>query len=145
MTIDLDSDPVADGFSHTLDNPWGHEVKNKEIAANRKGSVGAWLYGVNNSGVWREGALPKALKEVTSGETSKKQGLKLVHIKSHHLDPEVVEHCNSLFDDNKKLILANGEVLALPNDVRIVCEVADFKNVTPAHVSRTAIVHFTCE
>jgi len=71
VTIDLDSGPEADGFSWGLDNVWGHEV-NKEIAANRKGSVGAWLYGVNNSGVWREGAFPKALKEVTSGETSKK-------------------------------------------------------------------------
>jgi len=85
------------------------------------------------------------MKEVTSGETSKKQGLKLIHIKSHQLDPEVVENLNSLFDDNKKLSLANGEVLVLPNDVRIVCEVAHFKNVTPAHVSRTGIIHFTCE
>jgi hypothetical protein len=148
VTIDLDSGPEADNFSWGWNNgesKYGHEF-NKVMVAKCEGSVGAWLYGVNNSvGVWREGALPKALKEVTSGETSKKQGLKLVHIKSHHLDPEVVENLNSLFDDNKKLILANGEVLALPNDVRIVCEVADFKHVTPAHVSRTAIIHFTCE
>jgi len=136
---------VADGFSWGLDNPWGHEVKNKEIAANRKGGVGAWFYGDLNSGVWREGALPKALKEVTSGETSKKQGLKLIHIKAHHLDPIVTENLNSLIDDNNKLLLANGEVLALPNDVRVVFEVTHFQNVSPAFVSRTSIIHFTCE
>lgn len=144
VTIDLDKDAEADGFSWGLDDPYGH-VFDKEIAANSKGHVGAWFYGSNDSGVWREGALSKALKEVTSGETSKKQGLKFVHLKAHHLDANVVEPLNSLFDDNKNLFLGNGEVLALPNDVRIVCEITHLKYITPAFVSRTGFVYFTNE
>jgi len=67
------------------------------------------------------------MKEVTSGETSKKQGLKLIHIKCHHLNPILAENLNPVFDDNKAYTSANGEVFALPNDVKIVCEVAHFK------------------
>jgi nucleoside diphosphate kinase len=86
-----------------------------------------------------------ALKELISGETSKKQGLKIAHWKIDHLDPEIVEACYSLFDDNRRLNLANGEVIVLPKDVIVVIEGAHYKMQTPATVARCGHVWFCDE
>jgi hypothetical protein len=57
-----------------------------------------------------------------SGDMSKKQGLKLIHLKMEKLDATVAENLNTLMDDNKVLCLANGERVPLGSDVRIVIE-----------------------
>lgn len=54
-----------------------------------------------------------------------------------------MENLNSVLDDNKLLTLANGERLAIPENVRIIFEVADLKYATLATVSRCGMIHFS--
>jgi len=122
----MDTEPEADGFSFGHGcagglNKYGHEY-NKDVAANSKGRIDDWLYGFYNAGVWTEGALFKAFRKLTGLE---KAGMKLLHIKVHHCDPEFVEPLNKLLDDNKSITLVNGETfnLAEHDDVKIVFEV----------------------
>jgi len=86
------------------------------------GKKGIWLYGLLENDVWTEGVISKALKDCLSGDMSKKQGLKLIHLKMEKLDAIVAENLNTLMDDNKVLCLANGERVPLGSDVRIVIE-----------------------
>jgi len=86
------------------------------------GKKGIWLYGLLENDVWTEGVISKALKDCLSGDMSKKQGLKLIHLKMEKLDAIVAENLNTLMDDNKVLCLANGERIPLGSDVRIVIE-----------------------
>lgn len=58
------------------------------------------------------------------------------------VDPEWVEAFNSLLDDNRVLTLPNGERIRLPDEVRIVFEVADLRHATLATVSRCGMVYF---
>jgi hypothetical protein len=91
------------------------------------GRIDDWIYGYfkdqENKKDWVEGKLPLAFKEVISGETSKKEGLKIIHFAVDCIDPEFIETMNTLLDDNKRLNLANGESLRLPSDVRVLFEV----------------------
>jgi len=75
-----------------------------------KGTAHDWCYGFNDpsTGTWREGEFTKAMKEVVSGETSKKEGLKLVHFKMYSFDCTVLEELNALMDDNKRYVDNKG-------------------------------------
>jgi len=59
------------------------------------------------------------------------------------VDPEWVENLNSVLDDNKLLTLPSGERLNIPPNVRIMFEVKDLKQATPATVSRCGMVWFS--
>jgi len=77
VTVDVGK-AQPEGFA--LDKNWHKDAIDESKA---KGNVGDWLYGFNDpsTGSWREGEFTKAIKDVVSGETSKKQGIKLLHIK----------------------------------------------------------------
>jgi len=85
------------------------------------------------------------MKEVVSGETSKKEGIKLLHLKMYSIDCTVAENLNQLMDDNKRYVVANGFQCKLPKDVRIVLESKGCAVQSPATVSRTGFVYFTFE
>jgi len=75
------------------------------------GEAHEWLYGRKepSTGAWREGEFVKALKEVVYGETSKKEGIKIVLLKMYSIDYTVFDELTSLIDDNKTLITRDGE------------------------------------
>ncbi|XP_051780645.1 dynein axonemal heavy chain 6-like [Erpetoichthys calabaricus] len=52
-----------------------------------------------------------------------------------------VENLNSLLDDSKILCLANGERITLPAEVRIIFEVDNLSQASPATISRCAMVY----
>ncbi|CAN3358695.1 dynein heavy chain, cytoplasmic [Diutina catenulata] len=58
------------------------------------------------------------------------------------IDPEWAETLNSVLDDNKVLTLANGERLAVPDNLSILFEASDLRYTTPATVSRCGMVWF---
>mgnify|MGYP003961284489 CR=1 FL=1 len=89
--------------------------------------------------------MTKAMKDLVSGETSKKQGIKLLHLKKEEFDAIICENLNSLMDDNRRYAVANGFQCKLPNDVRIVFESKGARLQSPATVSRTGFVFFTFE
>ena len=61
------------------------------------------------------------------------------------VDPEWIESCNTLLDDNKCLILWNGDRIPLKSHMRIVFETDHVRNATPATVSRLGMVYLDQE
>jgi len=56
------------------------------------------------------------------------------------VDPEWIESLNTVMDDNKMLTLASNERIALNPSMRLLVEVADLRNATPATVSRGGVL-----
>ena len=56
------------------------------------------------------------------------------------LDAIGAERLNSVLDDNRTLVLANGDRIRMIDSVKLMFEATDFNVVSPATVSRCAVV-----
>jgi len=56
------------------------------------------------------------------------------------IDPEWIESLNTVMDDNKVLTLVSNDRIALTPQMRLVFEISNLKNATPATVSRAGVL-----
>ncbi|KAJ2996813.1 hypothetical protein HDV02_006191 [Globomyces sp. JEL0801] len=90
---------------------------------------------------WTDGIFTRILRTIvedTRGESAKRHWITF----DGDIDPEWVENLNSVLDDNKMLTLPNGERLSFPENVRIIFEVENVDQATPATISRCGMILF---
>jgi len=56
------------------------------------------------------------------------------------IDPEWIESLNTVMDDNKVLTLVSNDRIALTPSMRLVFEISNLRNATPATVSRAGVL-----
>ncbi len=56
------------------------------------------------------------------------------------IDPEWIESLNTVMDDNKVLTLVSNDRIPLTPPMRLLFEIANLRNATPATVSRGGVL-----
>ena len=77
------------------------------------------------------------LRELLSDTTSQKHWV----IFDGPVDHLWIESINSLLDDNRKLCLANGQILNLNSHIKLIFETDDLISSSPSTVSRLGVLY----
>ena len=96
------------------------------------------MYGyMKNNREWKDGIVTNLLRSCSTNANEN----------NHHwlvfdgpMDPEWIECMNTVLDDNKVLLPANGERINLTPQMRIVFEVDNLLCATPATISRCGMI-----
>ena len=98
----------------------------------------AELYGAYNllSQEWSDGIVPKLARAATRDESADYKWI----VFDGPVDTLWIESMNSVLDDSKLLCLDNAERIKLKNTIRLMFEVEDLAEASPATVSRCGYV-----
>lgn len=101
------------------------------------------LFGCMNAKTkeWRDGVLSCMMRDMNKnmGMFKPNQKYKWV-ILDGDVDPEWIESLNTVMDDNKVLTLVSQERIPLTNEMKLLLEVSNLRNATPATVSRGGVL-----
>lgn len=90
---------------------------------------------------WKNGVLSMIMKNQTKCEDKYKPHHKHKwSILDGDIDPEWIESLNTVMDDNKVLTLVSNDRIPLSPAMRLLLEVSNLKNATPATVSRGGVL-----
>jgi dynein heavy chain len=91
---------------------------------------------------WRDGVLSVIMRDMnkSQGKYKTTQKYKWV-VLDGDVDPEWIETMNTVMDDNKVLTLVSQERIPLTPEMRLVIEVANLRNATPATASRGGVLY----
>lgn len=87
---------------------------------------------------WSDGVLSSHIRDCSLTEQNMNRWI----IVDGPVDSLWIETMNSLLDDNKVLCLSNNERISLGNQVRMMFEVDDLSQASPATVSRCGMIYF---
>ena len=90
---------------------------------------------------WKDGVLSTIMRDMNknNGPYRPTQWNKWI-ILDGDVDPEWIESLNTVMDDNKVLTLVSQERIPLTPEMRLLLEVSNLKNATPATVSRGGVL-----
>ncbi|KAJ3597932.1 hypothetical protein NHX12_001448 [Muraenolepis orangiensis] len=97
------------------------------------------LFGFIHPGTreWKDGLLSSLMREQAN---LSHPGPKWI-VLDGDIDPMWIESLNTVMDDNKVLTLASNERVPLTSSMRLLFEVSQLRNATPATVSRAGILY----
>jgi len=102
------------------------------------------LFGCMNAKTreWKDGVLCVMFRDMVKnqGKFKSTQRQKWC-ILDGDVDPEWIESLNTVMDDNKVLTLVSQERIPLTPEMRLILEVSNLKNATPATVSRGGVLY----
>jgi len=102
------------------------------------------LYGCMNikTKEWKDGVLSVIMRDMMKSQGKYKTTNKYKWvILDGDVDPEWIESLNTVMDDNKVLTLVSQERIPLTPEMRLILEVSNLKNATPATVSRGGVLY----
>jgi dynein heavy chain len=101
------------------------------------------LYGYMNPKTreWKDGILSVMMRDmVKNNGMFKEQHKGKWVILDGDVDPEWIESLNTVMDDNKVLTLVSQERIPLTPEMKLILEVSNLRNATPATVSRGGVL-----
>jgi dynein heavy chain len=100
------------------------------------------LYGyMTKAKEWKDGVLSVIMREMSKNLGHFKATMKNKWIVlDGDIDPNWIESLNTVMDDNKVLTLVSNERIPLTDPMRLIFEISNLRNATPATVSRAGVL-----